>query len=361
MILETYRAATVHLGARSYPVLVGGGLLGRLGEAISEYIPDVTGCVVVTSSSVDAICGEQAMTALEALNPGKIVVSEGEEAKTLGVVDELLGSLIEFGLDRKGVIVALGGGSVGDSAGFTASIYMRGVRVIQVPTTLLGQVDSAVGGKTAVNHPTGKNLIGSFHQPSLVACDTALLATLPPRELRSGLAEVAKYGVVSDAILYKGLEVEADGLLSGDTGKLRWIVGRCVVSKARYVEADERDDGGIRAALNYGHTVGHAVETLSGHSIRHGEAVAIGMVVASRVANGLGLLKQADVGRQIDLLKRLGLSVEVPYGLDEVLPVMRRDKKAEAGSIRLVLPTGIGSEPVVRGVSEVELRGALRG
>ena len=361
MGLEAYRAAGVHLGARNYPVLVGGGLLGRLGEAISEYIPGVTGCVVVTSPSVDALYGGQAMAALESLNPGKVFVPEGEDAKTWGATENLLSSLMGRGLDRKSLVVALGGGSVGDSAGFAASIYMRGIRVVQAPTTLLGQVDSGIGGKTAVNHRPGKNLIGSFHQPSLVACDTALLATLPPRELRSGLAEVAKYGVVSDAILYKGLEVEAESILSGDVERLRWIVGRCAASKARYVEADERDDGGVRAALNYGHTVGHAVETLSNHSTRHGEAVAIGMVAASRVAMKLGLLKQTDLIRQINLLERFGLPVEVPYGLEEVIPLMRRDKKAEAGSIRLVLPTGIGSEPVVRGVSEAELRGALVG
>ena len=316
---------------------------------------------MVTSPSVDALYGGQAITALRALNPGKVIVPEGEEAKTWGATEELLSGLIEHGLDRRGVVVALGGGSVGDSAGFAASVYMRGIRVVQVPTTLLGQVDSGVGGKTAVNHPSGKNLIGSFHQPSLVACDTALLETLSPRELRSGLAEVAKYGVISDAILYKGLEVEADGLLSGDAERLRWMVGRCVASKARYVEADERDDAGMRVALNYGHTVGHAVETLSGHSIRHGEAVATGMVAASRVAHGLGLLKRADLMRQIDLIERLGLPVEVPYGLDEILPLMMRDKKAEAGSIHFVLSTGIGSEPVVRRVSDEELRGALGG
>jgi 3-dehydroquinate synthase len=361
MSLETYRAASVHLGARSYPILVGGGLLGRLGEAISEYISGVTGCVVVTSPSVDALYGGQVMTSLDGLSPGKVIVPEGEDAKTWDAAEKLLGGLIGHGLDRRGVVVALGGGSVGDSAGFVASVYMRGVRVVQVPTTLLGQVDSSIGGKTAVNHPSGKNLIGSFHQPSLVACDPTLLATLPPRELRSGLAEVVKYGVISDAILYKGLEIEAEGILSGDTERLRWMVGRCVASKARYVEADERDDGGIRAALNYGHTVGHAVETLSDHTIRHGEAVAIGMVAASRVANSLDLLKQTDLTRQISLLQRLGLPVEVPYGLVEVIPLMRRDKKAEAGSIRLVLPTGIGSKPIIRGVSEADLRGALGG
>lgn len=233
--------------------------------------------------------------------------------------------------------------------------------MVQVPTTLLGQVDSGVGGKTAVNHSAGKNLIGSFHQPSLVVCDTELLSTLPKRELRSGLAEVAKYGVITDSILFKGLEVEAERLLAADTNALRWVVARCVAVKARYVKADERDDKGIRAMLNYGHTLGHAVETLSNHSISHGEAVAIGMVAASRVALSLGLLKQADLERQIALLEILGLPTETPYGIAEVLPLMMRDKKAEHGSIRLVLPTGIGSEPVVKGVSEAEIRGALGG
>ncbi len=359
MSLEAMRAATVHLGGRSYPVLVGGGLLGRLGEAIDEHLSDVTGCVVVTSPSVEKLYGGRAITALEALSPGLVVVPDGEEAKTWGEAGKLLGDLIKHGLDRRGVVVALGGGSVGDSAGFAASIYMRGVRVVQVPTTLLGQVDSGVGGKTAVNHPAGKNLMGSFHQPGLVACDTGLLATLPKRELRSGLAEAAKYGVISDAILYRGVEVEAEKLLSADADALRWVVTRCVTAKARYVEADERDEKGIRAALNYGHTVGHAVETLSDHTIRHGEAVAIGMIAASRIAVNLGLLKQPDLERQITLLEALELPAESPYGVDEVIPLMRRDKKAEHGSIRLVLPTGIGTEPEVRVVSEAEIRGAL--
>ena len=314
---------------------------------------------MVTSPSVDKLYGKQTMVALEAFHPGKVIVPDGEDAKTWDAAGDLLGWLIKQGLDRRGAVVALGGGSVGDSTGFAASIYMRGVRAVQVPTTLLGQVDSGVGGKTAVNHVMGKNLIGSFHQPSLVACDTGLLATLSKRELRSGLAEVAKYGVIGDAILYKGVEVEAEKLLSADTDALRWVVTRCIAAKARHIEVDERDEKGIRAALNYGHTVGHAVETLSGHSIRHGEAVAMGMVTASRVAVSLGLLKKTDLERQIKLLEALGLPVEAPYGVEEIIPLMRGDKKAEHGSIRLVLPTGIGSEPAMRVVSEAEILGAL--
>jgi 3-dehydroquinate synthase len=359
MSLENMRAATVRLLPRGYPVLAGEGLLDRLGEAIAEYVPDATGCALVTSPQVDALYGSRAMAALDPLHPGKVTIPEGEEAKTWDATGELLGSLIRHGIDRRGVVVALGGGSVGDSAGFAASLYMRGIRVVQVPTTLLGQVDSGVGGKTAVNHPAGKNLIGTFHQPSLVACDTGLLATLPRRELLSGLAEVVKYGVIADAKLYVGVEAEAEKLLGTDTDVLRWVVARCVAAKARLVESDERDERGVRAALNYGHTLGHAVETLSGYSMRHGEAVAIGMVAASRVAVSLGLLKKLDLERQLALLGRLGLPTESPYGVDEVIPHMRRDKKAEQGSIRLVLPTGIGGEPLIRVVSEAEIRGAL--
>jgi 3-dehydroquinate synthase len=359
MSLGVLRVTTVRLGERSYPVLVGGGLLRRLGEVIGGHLLGVTGCVATTSPSVDVLYGERMMAALEALNPERVLVPEGEEAKTWDAVGELLGSLIKHGLDRRGVVVALGGGSVGDSVGFAASIYMRGVRIVQVPTTLLGQVDSGIGGKTAVNHIAGKNLIGSFHQPSLVLCDTDLLASLPKRELRSGLAEVAKYGVVTDSTLFKGLEDEAEKLLSAEADTLRWVVTRCVVAKAKYVEADEHDDKGVRASLNYGHTLGHAIETLSGHAIHHGEAVAIGMVAASRVAVSVGLLKQRDLDRQIELLDALGLPTESPYRADEVLPSMRRDKKAENGSLRLVLPTGIGTDPVVRCVSETEIREAL--
>jgi 3-dehydroquinate synthase len=359
MSLDAHRAATVHLGYRSYPVLVGGGLLPRLGEAINEYILDATGCALVTSPQVNDLFGAKAAVALKTLNPCKVIVPEGEEAKTWDTVGELLGSLIKHGLDRRGVVVALGGGSVGDSAGFAASIYMRGIRVVQVPTTLLGQVDSGIGGKTAVNHPAGKNLIGSFHQPSLVVCDTGLLSTLPVRELRSGLAEVAKYGVITDSALYEKVEADSGRLLSADAETLRWVVARCVVAKARYVEADERDLGGVRVALNYGHTVGHAVETLSGHTLRHGEAVAMGMIAASRIALHIGLLKEVEMERQIALLESLGLPVELPYGVDEVIPHMRRDKKAEHGQIRLVLPTGLGTEPVIRVVYEDDIREAL--
>jgi 3-dehydroquinate synthase len=207
-------------------------------------------------------------------------------------------------------------------------------------------------------------VFGSLNHKVAVARFARTLATLlasgvPILQALETVAGTVANDIISDAILYKGVEVEAEKLLSADPEALRWVVTRCVAAKARYIEVDERDGKGVRAALNYGHTVGHAVETLSGHSIRHGEAVAIGMVATSKIAVSLGLLKQSDLQRQVALLDALGLPTEAPYGVDEVIPLMKRDKKAEHGSIRLVLPTGMGSEPVVRGVSEAEIWGAL--
>jgi len=362
MLAQGWRAATVALDERSYPILVGEGLLSRLGSLVAEAAPGATGCALVTSTSVDMLYGEEAAASLGELHPSKILLPEGEAAKTWGWAGKVVGRLIERGLDRKGVVVALGGGTVGDVAGFAASVYLRGIRVIQVPTTLLGQVDSGIGGKAAVNQARGKNLIGSFHQPSLVVSDTSFLRTLPPREVASGLGEVVKYGVISDAALLARVEEKVDSLLRADSGELTAVVSRCSAIKARYVEADERDTRGIRAALNYGHTLGHAVETMSRHSVRHGEAVAIGMVAASRIAVRARLLKEADAMRQTSLLRALGLPTEVPdMSTTKLVRAMRKDKKAEAGAIRFVLPTGIGKPPVVREIPEAEIVRALEG
>jgi len=350
---------TVNLDERIYPILIGNDLLSYLGEAVNEHLLGITECVVVMQPTVRALYGERIMASLDSLNPDEVLMPEGEEAKTWGSVSDLLGALFKLGLDRRGIIVAFGGGSIGDSAGFAASIYMRGVRIVQVPTTLLGQIDSSIGGKTAVNHVTGKNLIGSFHQPSLVACDTDLLASLPKREISSGLAEVMKYGVIADSALFTVLEDEVERLLSADSEAMRLVVTLCVSAKVKKVEVDERDDRGVRVSLNYGHTVGHAIETLSSHEIRHGEAVAIGMMAASRVALSFGLLTQSELKRQRELLTTLGLPTESPFDASEILPLIKWDKKSERGSIRLILPTGIGSTPVLRSVSEDDIRSAL--
>jgi len=352
----------IDLGERSYPILVGEGISSQLGEVVEELLPDVTKCVIITSPLIDQLYGGAIRETLSHISPVMILVPEGEEAKTWSQAEQLLGSLVSQGFDRRSLIVVLGGGSVGDLAGFVASIYLRGVRVAQVPTTLLGQVDSGIGGKTSVNHPMGKNLIGAFHQPSLVICDPAFLRSLPPRELRSGLGEVVKYGVVADEELFKIVETQGPRLVEADPSILTAAIKRCVAIKSRLVERDERDTRGVRAALNYGHTVGHAIETLSSHIIRHGEAVAMGMVAASRIAVGLGLLNEFDLQRQVKVLKSLDIETTPPtLNKHEMLTLMHRDKKAEAGRISFVLPTGIGTPPLIRAVAEPAIIEALGG
>jgi len=258
----------VALGARSYSIIVESGLI----DSLRKYIPAKGRKALVTTPIINELYGDKIAESLD--DYALILVPDGEEAKQWSMVEDLLGKLLEAGLDRKSTIIALGGGTVGDLAGFAASIYMRGIDVIHIPTTLLAMVDSSIGGKTAVNHPKGKNLVGSFHQPSRVLIDPVLLETLPEREIRSGLAEVIKYGVISDARLFELLETKSLSELSIEA-KVE-IIASCVTAKAHYVERDEEDRKGIRAALNYGHTVGHAIETLSKNSMNHGEGVAIG-------------------------------------------------------------------------------------
>jgi 3-dehydroquinate synthase len=294
----------VELGERSYPVYVEAGLLERVGPLIKEVLPAAGKCVVITSETVHGIHGETLETSLEeaGINGGVVLVPDGEAAKSWAVAEQLIGELLLKGLDRQSMVVAFGGGAIGDLSGFVASIYLRGVRLVQVPTTLLSQVDSSLGGKAAVNHPMGKNLIGSFHQPSLVVSDPGLLATLPRRELLSGLGEVVKHGVIADGDLFDYVGEHGEEMLEADPDHLSHAVRRSVAIKARLVALDERDDKGIRAALNYGHTIGHAVEALSGMEVRHGEAVALGMVAAARISEELGLMAKDDVGRQRRLL-----------------------------------------------------------
>jgi 3-dehydroquinate synthase len=345
----------VELGERSYPVYVGAGLLERVGPLIREALPSAGKCVVITCETVHDLHGETLEGSLEeaGINGGVILVPDGEAAKSWAVAEQLIGELLLKGLDRQSALVAFGGGAIGDLSGFVASIYLRGVRLVQVPTTLLSQVDSSLGGKAAVNHPMGKNLIGSFHQPSLVVSDPGLLSTLPRRELLSGLGEVVKHGVIADGDLFDYVGEHGEGMLDADPDHLSHAVRRSVAIKGRLVALDERDAKGIRAALNYGHTMGHAVEALSGMEVRHGEAVALGMVAAARISEELRLMAKDDAGRQRWLLGRLGFDLKPPsLEVSELLRVMRKDKKVKGGSIRFVLPTGIGSPPVIRTVPE---------
>lgn len=354
-------ASRIELGERSYRVLVGSGLSHRIGEILAETMPDASGCVVITSLSLDELYSAPVMSGLERLSPVKLIVPDGEDAKTWATAETVIGGLIGCGLKRSGAVVAFGGGAVGDLAGFTASVYLRGVRLIQFPTTLLSMVDSSIGGKTAVNHPGGKNLIGAFHQPSAVVIDPELLETLPVREIASGLAEAVKYGVIGDQQLFTYIEENAERLLSKDVKFLTHVIKASVAIKAGYVEKDERDDKGIRASLNLGHTLGHAVERLKSPEMRHGEVVSIGMVYATRLAAERKLMARKDAARLVHSLAMLGLPTEVPkLPADKLIALMRRDKKNTGEGIRFILPRGIGVEPVHVTVYEEAIRETLR-
>jgi len=351
----------VELPGREYPIYVGEGLLSHVGGIASELLPEGK-IFVVTTETVRRLYGEPVEESLsEFFEVHVLEAPEGEEAKSWETLGELYGRLIELGVERSSTIASLGGGAVGDLAGFAAATVLRGVNLIHIPTTLLAQVDSSIGGKTAINHPLGKNLIGTFYQPRLVVSDVETLKTLPPEEIRSGLAEVAKYGVIADRGLLELLSSEADGLLDADPEVVGEVVVRCSSIKASVVERDEYDTRGVRAWLNYGHTVGHALEAVEGFSLRHGEAVSVGMVAEAHVSVSLGLMSRPDLEKLTEILGGLGLPVRWS-GVDvrDVLEAMRRDKKVLQGRIRVTLPTGLGVNPVLREVSEKLLKECLR-
>jgi 3-dehydroquinate synthase len=333
---------SVDLGARTYPILIGTGLLSRRG-ILEPYLRhrDV---MVVTNDTVGPIYLEPLKTLLAGSRIATTVLPDGEQHKTMATVSRVLDALVEARFGRDCVVVALGGGVVGDIAGFAAAIYQRGVDFIQVPTTLLSQVDSAVGGKTGVNHPGGKNLIGAFHQPVCVLADTDTLRTLPDRELSAGLAEVVKYGLIADAGLFAWLEDHAEGLLRRDPAALGHVIRRSCELKAEIVGQDEHERG-RRALLNLGHTFGHAIELLAGYGDwLHGEAVAAGTCMAAEFGARLGGLDPADVERIRRLFRRLQLPCTPPPAEPgQFLAAMGMDKKVVAGQIRLVLLDHIGS------------------
>ena len=297
------------------------------------------------------------------LQAGTAVLAPGEAAKTLAQAERLWNAMLRFGLDRGSVVVALGGGVVTDLAGFVAATYMRGIAWVAVPTSLLGQVDASVGGKTAVDHPACKNLIGAFHQPAAVLADVGALATLPEEELRTGLAEVVKHAMIRDAGLFDILESHTDALLMCDPVRLEEVIARSVRIKAEVVMADERESG-LRRILNYGHTIGHAIESASlaaGAAMTHGRAVALGMVAEARLAERRGLVDAKVVERQRRLLARFGLPValaDLPDP-DRLLDLLRHDKKAAAGRLRFVLPTAVGAVTEADDVTDDEVREAI--
>ncbi|RMF96435.1 MAG: 3-dehydroquinate synthase [Gammaproteobacteria bacterium] len=338
---------TVELAERSYPILIGSGLLGRAG-ILDPWLggDDV---LLVTNDVVGPIYGEPLQRLLGARRVETISLPDGEAGKTMGTLERVLDRLVEARFGRDCTVITLGGGVTGDIGGFAAAIYQRGVRFVQVPTTLLAQVDSSVGGKTGVNHPGGKNLIGAFHQPACVLADTDTLQTLPDRELAAGLAEVVKYGLILDAEFFTWLEQQAVALRRRDPASLRHAIRRSCEIKARVVAADEREQG-QRALLNLGHTFGHAIERCAGYGQwLHGEAVAAGLSMAARFSERLGWLPGGSSARIEELLTRLDLPVRPPQ-IDprEFLAAMSMDKKVRAGEIRLVLLRDIG-EAVVTG------------
>lgn len=345
----------VDLGDRSYPIIVSPHILENVGEYVENHLPHVSKCAIVTDEAVRRLYSEALKRSLfkNGIHADILQIPEGEEAKSWSEAGELVGRLIDLALDRRSVLIALGGGVVGDISGFVASIFLRGIRLIQVPTTLLAQVDSGIGGKTAVNHVKGKNLIGSFKQPNLVLIDPEALRTLPLEELKSGMAEVIKYAVIADGELFEIIKDKKEALLNRETEAFLKIIPRCCKVKAALIEQDESDEKGIRTVLNYGHTVGHALEAVSGLKIRHGEAVAMGMMVAAKISISLGLMSGEDFEEQQSLFKSLGIEVRLP-NIDpgRLIDYMRRDKKSERGGIRFILPTGIGEKPVLQHVEE---------
>jgi 3-dehydroquinate synthase len=348
-ILTTIR---VQLGERSYPIQIGQGWIEELGKSLRDLLPGRRFCIV-TNPQIEGLWAGPVAQALsfEGLPVEIVTIPDGEAAKNLESVSQIYDFLIERQYDRGTAILALGGGVIGDVTGFAAATFLRGVDLVQLPTTLLAMVDSSVGGKTGVNHRLGKNLIGAFWQPKLVATDLDFLKTLPAEEFRSGMAEVVKYGMIYDAEFFGFVESNIREILAGEPEALLHAVARSCEIKAAVVSADETESG-LRAILNFGHTFAHAVETLSDYSgIRHGEAVAMGMVAAGGLGNQLGTFPAESIDRLRAVLETIGLPVRLRrFPVKDYLNMMKSDKKARSGRLRFVVPVRIG---------EVALRGDI--
>lgn len=354
-------ALEVGLGARRYAIHIGRDLLDR----DPEWRSAIRGqhALIVSDSNVAPLYARrlQAAAAAAGLQVDTLVLPAGEAHKNLDAVAKVFDALARLGATRDARVLALGGGVVGDIAGFAAACWMRGIDCVQFPTTLLAMVDSSVGGKTGVDHPAGKNLIGAFHQPRAVVADLATLATLPERELRAGLAEVVKTACLGDAGFFAWLEAHVDALLARDDAAIGHAIATCCSFKAGVVERDERESG-ERALLNFGHSFGHALEVEAGYgALLHGEAVAIGMLCAARLSTRLGMAGDADTQRLHALLQRIGLPTAIPPGLhaDALLAHMRLDKKNRAGALRLILWRGVGRVEIVGGVDPAVVRMVL--
>ena len=353
--MESLRVA---LGSRAYPIHIGVDLIARA-ELYAPYL-GAGSAAVVTNEVVAPLYLSKLRQALPAARLTEIVVPDGEQAKGWPTLERIFDALLAARCGRDTLLIALGGGVVGDLAGFAAAIYQRGIPFLQVPTTLLAQVDSSVGGKTAINHPRGKNMIGAFHQPLAVIADVATLDTLPERELRAGLAEVIKHALALDLAFVEWLEANVEKILSRDRGALTYAVKRCCELKAAIVAADERESG-VRALLNFGHTFGHAIEAGAGYgSWLHGEAIAAGMVMAAELSCREGLIAAAEVERVRKLVRRAGLPVSgPPLAPERLMELMAGDKKAAQGKVRFVVLESVGRAALRAGIAAERVRQAI--
>jgi len=359
--MEKIKSLTVKLGSRSYPIIIGRGNLSDIGKAIKKLNLGVKG-LLVTNPKVKLLYAKPVLQSLK--KAGFEIyfktVPDGEKYKSFHQLKKIYDVLINHHFERNSFIVTLGGGVIGDLAGFAAASYARGIPYIQVPTSLLAQVDSSVGGKVAINHPLGKNMIGAFYQPKLVLIDLELLTTLPFKQLQNGLAEVVKYGVIWDSRLFKFLEKHTRKILHYDLASLEYLVYRSCQIKAQVVSSDEREKH-LRTILNFGHTLGHALESLEGYrKLSHGQAISIGMVFAANLTQKMKQFSRKDYERLVNLLKRIGLPTELKVKkANNILPYLFTDKKVKRGKIRFVLPQKIG-KVFVRPVASQVIRKAIQ-
>ena len=351
----------VALSDRRYPIYIGEHLLER-SDVIARHLPQKR-AALITDTTVAPLYLDVVTRTLTAagVTVTPIVIPAGEQHKNWQTLNSVFDALLAHRCERKTALIALGGGVIGDLTGFAAATYLRGVPFIQIPTTLLAQVDSSVGGKTAINHPRGKNMVGAFYQPLAVIAETSTLNTLPAREVSAGLAEVIKYGAIRDLPFFDWLEDNIDALVARDAAALTYAIQRSCENKADVVVKDEREEHGERALLNLGHTFGHAIETGLGYGAwLHGEAVAAGMVIAARVSQAMGMFKEADVARMIKLLERAQLPVAAPaFGVERYIELMGIDKKVESGKIRFILLRGLGTAYLTADVPKSALTTAL--
>ncbi len=356
MNLINRSTTTVPLGDRSYPIHISSGQTETFGPAILDAIPGISHAVVVMDQSVADPWGDQLCQSLAGLNVrvSRTEIPSGESSKSIDQFDNLMQWMLRENSDRASVLVAVGGGVVGDLAGYAAASFTRGIRFVQVPTTLLAMVDSSVGGKTGINLPGAKNMVGAFWQPSLVLVDTDVLSTLDQKIFLSGLGEVVKYGVIDDADFFEWLEANADALITHDAAALRHAIETSCQCKANVVGEDERESTGRRAILNYGHTFAHAIEATAGYgTLLHGEAVSIGMQMAARLAVAIGMFDDASLKRQTDLLTKCQLPIDYANADPaKMLPVMMKDKKVAHGKLKFVLPTRLGSVQLIDGIDD---------